>query len=168
MIEKARRIAVKIAFFTVGRNSLYLSILFLGYIKTRAVVIRIINITYIKAKVSGYDILVLKASADIPEKEILSGRNIFFRYIKACSKLVDRNSTHAALTNMNVKNTRIKEGIFSICFSNRFSNMRTTPCAIPQRMNVHAAPCHIPLTRNTTNRLKHVRYRPFLFPPSGN
>ena len=48
-----------------------------------------------------------------------------------------------------------------------FSRIRTTPNSTPQRRKFTPAPCHIPLTAQTSSTLKHQRSTPTRFPPNG-
>ncbi len=75
------------------------------------------------------------------------------------------------LQKQNVRNTRIRRGIFIgiliKSLSSTLSKRLPSPFTAPHKINVQFAPCQIPLTKNTTMTLAYVRAVPLLLPPSG-
>ena len=93
--------------------------------------------------------------------------NIALSISKALSKVAALKNTHAQFTNINVKNQLTYLLIFQLLSLNNLSITEAIPCKSPQNTNVHAAPCHKPLTKKVNNKFIYVLTLPFLFPPSG-
>src|SRR5687767_2550237 len=102
--------------------------------------------------------------------------NILLMMINALPIDGARKNIQAKVTNIKVK-TPWKKQVAGVCqgltpnlvknLSRNRAPIKNQPCSAPQITNVQFAPCHKPLTRNTTMRLKNQRISEVLFPPNG-
>src|SRR5450830_519929 len=100
-------------------------------------------------------------SASVPAVSPKAGpsesKNMALRYPKQLSNDSERNMTQPTMVRKNVTTTPRTPlplvSKFQLFFMKR-SAMSSAPWYMPQIMNVHAAPCHSPQTKNTINKFK--------------
>ena len=79
-----------------------------------------------------------------------------------------RKNTQMTQTVMKVRMTEGTVPIFFITLPRKsLSRQMKRPCKAPQTTKFHDAPCHKPLSRKQSQRLRYMRPVPLRLPPSG-